>query len=199
MTQTPHSALTAVAKTCDTIERTLGKSAAFRKVEETLYVVHQGSTYVTISVVDAGRDGREKPVVRVYAQVVSGVRPEPSLFRQLLILNGRMRFGAFAFVPEGEVVLFVHTILGGEHMDAQELVATVTDVALVADGYDDRIVARYGGQRMQDVVEDAAMQHLMGERDDDLDILDEPANPRESVEMPTDGPPGPGREPNHKP
>jgi hypothetical protein len=180
MTQTAHT--DQIAKTCDTIEKTLSKSQAFRKVEERLYVVHQGSTYVTISVVDAGREGRSKPVVRVYAQVVSGVRPEPSLFRQLLVLNARMRFGAFAFVPEGDVVLFVHTILGGDHMDAQELVATVTDVALVADGYDDRIVARYGGQRMQDVVEDVAMQHLLGEEDEDI-LGDEP----------------PAAEPNHKP
>lgn len=167
--------MTPIVKTCETIEKTLGKSPAFRKVDKTLYVVHQGSTYVTISVVDAGKEQHEKPIVRVYAQVVSGVRPEPSLFRQLLVLNGRMRFGAFAYVPEGDVVLFVHSILGGEHMDSKELLATVTDVALVADGYDDRIVARYGGQRMQDVVEDAAMQHLMSEGETELVFPDEEA------------------------
>ena len=166
-----------IEKTRDTIEKTLGKSGAFRKVEDSLYVVHQGSTYVTISVVDSGKESHEKPIVRVYAQVVSGVRPDPSLFRQLLILNGRMRFGAFAYVPEGDIVLFVHSILGGEHMDAKELIATVTDVALVADGYDDRIVARYGGQRMQDVVEDAAMQHLMGEADEEFDLPDPADHP----------------------
>ena len=53
-------------------------------------------------------------------------------------------------------------------MDPKELIATVSDVALVADGYDDRIVARYGGKRMQDLVEDNAMQHLMGEGDEEL-------------------------------
>ena len=163
--------MTATAATCELIEKTLSKSPAFRKVDERLYVVHQGSTYVTISIVDAGKEGHEKPVVRVYAQVVTGVRPEASLFRQLLILNGRVRFGAFAYVPEGDVVLFVHSILGGEHMDAKEVVATVTDVALVADAYDDRIVARYGGQRMQDVVEESAMAHLIGDEDPENDIL----------------------------
>ena len=162
--------MTPIAATCDLIEKALTKSPAFRKVEQRLYVVHQGSTYVTISVVDAGRASHEKPIVRVYAQVVSGVRPEASLFRQLLVLNASMRFGAFAFVPQGEVVLFVHSILGGESMDPKELIATVTDVALVADGYDDRIVARYGGQRMQDLVEDVAMQHLMGDSDDELGL-----------------------------
>ena len=163
--------MNSVARTCDMIESTLGKSTAFRKVDEKLYVVHQGSAYVTIAVMDAGREGHLKPVVRVYAQVVTGVRPEASLFRQLLILNGRVRFGAFAYVPEGDVVLFVHSILGGEHMDPKELVATVTDVALMADAYDDRIVARYGGQRMQDIVEENALAHLIGNEDDDTDIL----------------------------
>ncbi len=159
-----------IARTCEIIEKTLGKSAAFRKVDERLYVVHQGSTYVTISVIDAGRSSHEKPIVRVYARVVSGVTAEPALFRQLLVLNARMRFGAFAYVPDGQVILFVHSLLGGEHMDSRELVASVSDVALVADGYDDLIVARYGGQRMQDLVEDVAMQHLLGESDDELSI-----------------------------
>ena len=162
--------MTATARTCELIEKTLAKSTAFRKVDERLYVVHQGSAYVTITVMDAGADGHEKPVVRVYANVVTGVRPEASLFRQLLILNGRVRFGAFAYIPEGDVVLFVHSILGGEHMDAKELIATVTDVALVADAYDDRIVARYGGQRMQDIVEENALAHLIGD-DDEGDLL----------------------------
>jgi hypothetical protein len=156
-----------VAETCELVEKTLGKSPAFRKVEERLYVVKQGSSYVTISVVPS----QEKPLVRVYAQVVSGVSAEASLFRQLLILNGRMRFGAFAYVPDGDLILFVHSMLGGGHMDAKELVATVTDVALIADAYDDRIVARYGGQRMQDVVEESAMRHILGTGDDDGEII----------------------------
>ena len=40
--------------------------------------------------------------------------------------------------------------------------ATVRDIALTADSFDDRIVARYGGQRMQDVVEESAMSHILG-------------------------------------
>jgi len=104
----------------------------------------------------------DRAIVRVTAQVVAGVRPEASLFRQLLILNSKLRFGAFAYVPDGSLILFAHAILGGEHMDPREIVATVHDVAIVADEYDDRIVARYGGQRMQDVVEQSAMSRLFG-------------------------------------
>lgn len=151
----------AVARTCEIIEKTLGRSPAFRKVEDNLYVVKQGSAYVTVSVL-ASDKSPERPLVRIYAQVVSGVRPETSLFRQLLTLNARMRFGAFAYVPEGNLVLFVHSILGGDNIDAHELIATVKDIALTSDSYDDRIVARYGGQRMQDVVEESAINHILG-------------------------------------
>jgi hypothetical protein len=148
--------MNAVAASCSHIEKALGKSTAFRKVEDRLYVVKQGSSYVMISVIPTGpKSGQtDKAVVRVVSQVVSGVNPEPSLFRQLLILNGQLRFGAFAFVPEGNLILFTHSILGGTQMDEREVVATVHDVALVADEYDDRIVARYGGQTALEKIQD---------------------------------------------
>jgi hypothetical protein len=156
--------MNAVIASRELIEETLGKSPAFRKVEEDLYVVKQGSSYVMISVTATGPKSHhnERALVRVVAQVVSGVRPEASLFRQLLILNSKLRFGAFAYLPEGDVVLFAHSILGGKGMDPKELIATVHDVALVADEYDDRIVARYGGARMQDIIEESALAHIFG-------------------------------------
>jgi hypothetical protein len=156
--------MNAVEASCGHIERVLGKSPAFKKVEDQLYVVKQGSSYVMISVVNTGgkKEREDRAIVRVTAQVVAGVRPEASLFRQLLILNSKLRFGAFAYVPDGSLILFAHAILGGEHMDPREIVATVHDVAIVADEYDDRIVARYGGQRMQDVIEQSAMARLFG-------------------------------------
>jgi hypothetical protein len=160
--------MNAVTASRELIEKTLGKSTAYRKVDEGLYVVKQGSSYVMISVVATGPKSKhnDRAVVRVVAQVVAGVKPEPSLFRQLLVLNGQLRFGAFAYVPDGELIIFTHSILGGSGMDPRELTATVHDVALVADEYDDRIVARYGGARMQDVVEQSAMAHIFGGGDD---------------------------------
>jgi hypothetical protein len=158
-----------VSASCSIIEKTLGKSQAFRKVDDRLYVVKQGSSYVMISVVPSGPKEKpdERALVRVMAQVVAGVRPEAPLMRQLLILNGQLRFGAFAYVPEGSLIMFGHSILGGDGMDVKELHATVHDVALVADEYDDRIVARYGGARMQDVIEEKAMNHLFGDKPDE--------------------------------
>ena len=171
----PSTHISAIEQTCALVERSLGTSSAFRKVDPGLYVVKQGSSYVMISVMASGPK-KDRALVRVTAQVVSGVRPEPSLFRQLLILNGTLRFGAFAYVPEGEIVLFTHSLLGGQTLDANELLAAVHDVALVADGYDDRIVARYGGRRMQDVIEESAMAHLLSS-DEEMPQLEDAPRP----------------------
>ena len=62
---------------------------------------------------------------------------------------------------DGELVLFLHSILGGATLDAEELLATVKDVALIADEYDDRIVKKYGGQTMRDLLEEAAVERIL--------------------------------------
>src|SRR4051812_7974115 len=114
--QAPPSS--AVDQSCSLIEKVLGVGAHSKKsdkglyVDHGLYVIKQGSSYVIISVFPSGKS-QGQALVRVVARVVSGVRPEPSLFRQLLILNGTLRFGAFAYDPNGEVILFAHSLLGG--------------------------------------------------------------------------------------
>jgi hypothetical protein len=140
------------------IEQTLGDNHAFRKIDERLYTVKQGSTYVMINIVPWGKD---KALVRIVAQLVRGVRMEGSLAVELLELNSHLRFGAFAYDEESESVLFAHSILGGATLDAEELMATVRDVALVADEYDDRIVKGYGGQTMMDLLEEAAFERIL--------------------------------------
>lgn len=162
------------------IERLLGLSAVHREsdrglyIDRGLYVIKQGSSYVMISVIATG-PAQESALVRVTAQVVAGVRPEPQLLRQLLILNGKLRFGAFAYEPDGELILFSHALLGGGTLNANEVLAAVHDVALVADRYDDHIVARYGGRRMQDVVEESAWARLLHLDRGELPNLEEDA------------------------
>jgi hypothetical protein len=140
------------------IERTLEASPAYRKVDDALYVIKQGSAYVMISIVPWGRD---RAMVRCTAQLVKGIDVGGELALQLLELNGYLRFGSFAWDPKEETVLFVHTILGGTTLDPDELMATLRDVALIADEYDDKLVEKYGGQRMLDLLEDAALESLM--------------------------------------
>ena len=89
------------------------------------------------------------------------------LFRsQLLELNSHLRFGAFAVDPTEHTVLFTHSILGGHTLDSEELVATLRDVALIADEYDDKLMKKYGGQRMIDLLEEAAMERIMEKHPD---------------------------------
>ena len=44
---------------------------------------------------------------------------EVPLALQLLEMNALLRFGAFAYVPAGDVIIFSHTLLGGETLDAR--------------------------------------------------------------------------------
>jgi hypothetical protein len=149
------------------IERTLSKSPAYRKVDDTLYVIKQGSAYVMVAVVPWGKD---KACVRCTAQLVKGIKVDGKLALQLLEINTSLRFGAFAWDPQQETVLFVHSILGGTTLDPDELMATLRDVALIADEYDDKLVDKYGGQRMLDLLEEAALESLMEKHPRDFDL-----------------------------
>jgi hypothetical protein len=153
----------AVEASCQVIEKTLSSSPAYEKVEATLYVVKQGSSIVMINVVPWGSN---KAVVRCIAQLVKGVHLKPELATQLLEMNAVVRFGAFGFVPDGNVITFSHSILGGGQMDPMELLATIRDVAIIADEYDDRIARKYGGQTMMELLEESALRHLLEARAD---------------------------------
>ncbi|MBL8632907.1 MAG: YbjN domain-containing protein [Myxococcales bacterium] len=168
----PEHAGSAVEQSCAVIEKILGLHTAHREsdrgiyIDKGLYVIKQGSSYVMISVAHTG-ETREQALVRLTAQVVAGVRPEPALLRKLLILNGRLRFGAFSYEPDGDLILFSHSLLGGATLDPNEVMAAVHDVALAADRYDDQIVAQYGGRRMQDVIEESAWARLLKKAGDE--------------------------------
>lgn len=140
------------------IERTLESSPAYRKVDDSLYVIKQGSAYVMLSIVAWGKD---KAMLRCQSQLVKGIEMSGQLAKQLLELNAYLRFGSFAYDPQEETVLFVHTILGGTTLDKDELMATLRDVALIADEYDDKLVQKYGGQRMLDLLEEAALERII--------------------------------------
>jgi hypothetical protein len=180
----PTTAASALSQSCAVIEKVLGLSTTHREsdrgifIDNGLYVIKQGSSYVMISVVHSG-EHRDQVLVRVTAQVVAGVKPDGTLFKRLLVLNGKLRFGAFAFEPEGNLVLFSHTLLGGASLNPNEVMAAVHDVALAADRYDDAIVTHWGGRRMQDVIEESAWARLLHKVSGDAHPhLDEDAAPK---------------------
>ena len=141
------------------IESTLSGNQAYRQLDKRLYIVKQGSTFVMINIIPID-DNRVQ--VRVAAQLVKGVTMSEELAVDLLRMNARLRFGAFAYEPGGSLVLFVHSILGGETLDPEELLATVSDVALLADEYDDKIIEKHGGATMRDLLEEAAFERIVG-------------------------------------
>lgn len=147
----------AVADTCNRVEALLSKSSAYRKVDMGLYVIKQGSSLVMISIHPWKSN---HVVIRLTAQLVKGVSMEVPLALELLELNASMRFGSFAFIPKGDVVVLCHTLLERDVADAREFLDTLADFAIVADEYDDRIAARYGGSTMQDLLEEATMLHI---------------------------------------
>ncbi len=110
----------------------------------------------------------DRAMVRCVAQLVKGIELQTSLGQQLLELNSHLRFGAFAYDEVHKLVLFIHSILGGDTLDSEELIATVSDVALIADEYDDKIVQKYGGQTMRDLVEEAAFDRILGDYPEDF-------------------------------
>jgi hypothetical protein len=149
------------------IEETLSGSTAFRKVDDRLYVVKQGSAYVMINIVPWGED---QAMVRCVAQLVKGLKIDGALALQLMELNAHLRFGAFAYDPVGNLVLFRHAILGGTTLDKEELLATVSDIALIADEYDDKLAKKHGGQRMADLLEEAALDRILEHNPDTFDF-----------------------------
>ncbi|MBA3538604.1 MAG: YbjN domain-containing protein [Deltaproteobacteria bacterium] len=151
------------------IEKSIQDSPAYRKIDDSLYVIKQGSAYVMISVVPWGDN---KAMVRCASQLVKGVDVDGPLAKQLLELNAHLRFGAFAWDPGEQTVLFTHTILGGTTLDGEELIATLRDVALIADEYDDKLMKKYGGQRMIDLLEDAALERIMDKDPKDFNFDD---------------------------
>jgi len=99
-----------------------------------------GSTVLEISV---DPYGPEESVVRVMAYCVQGAQVDESLLEGLLELNHSLPVGGFSVV--GDDVFFSHSLFG-RNLEPRNFLGTMAAVATVADDYDDRIVAEYGGE-----------------------------------------------------
>jgi hypothetical protein len=135
----------------------------FRKVEEYLgeffeepyldpegghFYVRYGTTVLEISVEPYGS---EEAVVTIMSYCVQDVEVEEDLLAGLLELNHQVALGAFSTV--GTDIFFSYTLFGSS-LTARDLLRAVTSVAEIADDYDDRIVAKYGGQTALERIQD---------------------------------------------
>src|SRR5204863_1566077 len=105
--------------------------------------------------------GPEEAMVMVMAYCVQGVRLEPDLLLGLLELNHHLAFGSFSLV--GRDLFLSHTIFG-RSIDRSSLLGAIAAVANVSDEYDDRIVAKYGGQTALDRIRDTGGKRGRSER-----------------------------------
>lgn len=108
--------------------------------EDGHFYVRYGSTVLELSVAPYGE---EEAAVVVMAYCVQDVNLDHDLLLGLLELNHTIPFGGFSIVDTD--VFFSYSILG-HNLDRRTLLAAITTVATVSDEYDDRIVAKYGGQ-----------------------------------------------------
>ncbi len=92
--------------------------------------------------------GENDATITARSYVVTGCELNQELMLFLLKENDRMRFGAFG-VDQDNDIFFEHSIVGSTS-DKDEIKATVMAVILTADEYDDKIIARWGGQRALD-------------------------------------------------
>lgn len=116
--------------------------------ETSHFYVRYGTTVLEIAV---DPYGPEDTMVQVMAYCVQGVRLEPDLLMGLLELNHHLAFGAFSVV--GRDIFLSHTLFG-RGLERGALLGAIAAVANVADEYDDRIVAKYGGQTALDRIRD---------------------------------------------
>jgi len=135
----------------------------FRKVKEYLgelfeepyhdpendhFYVRYGTTVLEISVEPYGP---EEAMVTIMSYCVQDVEVEDDLLLGLLELNHQLLCGSFSVV--GNDIFFAHSLFGSS-LEPRDLLRAITSVATLADDYDDRIVARYGGQTALEKIQD---------------------------------------------
>jgi hypothetical protein len=112
------------------------------------FYVRYGSTVLEISI-DAY--GPKEAVLTIMSYCVQGVEEPDGLPTTLLELNHALPLGAFSMV--GSDVFFSHSMFARD-LQPRTLLSAVAAVADIADEYDDRLCARYGGQTALERIRD---------------------------------------------
>jgi len=151
-------------ETFDKVQEYLGElfEDPFHDPENDHFYVRYGTTVLEISVEPYGAD---ETVVIIMSYCVQGVEIEEDLLIGLLQLNHEIPCGSFSLV--GTDIFFAHSLFG-TCIEPRDLLRAVTAVAEVADDYDDRIVARYGGQTALERIQDTGGRK---KRSDETDVI----------------------------
>lgn len=122
------------------------------EVNDHIYVRY-GSTVLEISV---DPYGPEEVAVEVMAYCAQDVSLDEQLLLGLLELNHQLPFGSFSLVDSD--VFFSYSLFG-HNLDRRNLLGAIAAVATISDDYDDRIVARFGGQTALARIQDTGGKH----------------------------------------
>ncbi len=126
----------------DVLERTFPDAMDFG---DGSFTISQGSTNVIVVV----RPYTEHDtMVEITSHVVTDATITPELTKWLLRKNVELHFGGFGLLFD-DTIVFSYS-LPGSSIDASALEAAITAVAVIADHYDDEIVAMAGGKRAID-------------------------------------------------
>lgn len=112
----------------------------FHDEEDGHFYVRFGSTILEISVEPYGQD---ETVVMIMAYCVQGVELDEQLLLGLLELNYSLPLGSFSVADQD--IFFSYSVFG-HNLDGRSLLAALEAVASISDDYDERIVAKYGGE-----------------------------------------------------
>jgi len=118
----------------------------FLDPENEHYYVGYGSTVLEVSVEPYGP---EETIVRITAYCVQNVEMQSDLAIGLLELNHELPFGAFELV--GGDIFCSHSLFG-RGLNRNALLGAIAAVATTSDDYDDRIVAKYGGNTALELI-----------------------------------------------
>ena len=117
------------------------------------FYLKYGSTVLEISI-DAYEE--DDAVISILAFCVQGVEPTFELMQELLSLNLEGRLGAFSMVEND--IFYSHSFLG-RRLRPEQLIASLGSVASVSDLYDERLVAKYGGETALERLRSNAKRH----------------------------------------
>jgi Putative bacterial sensory transduction regulator len=137
-------------ETFDKLKEYLGElfDEPYHDPENDHFYVRYGTTVLEISVEPYGS---EETMVVIMSYCVQDAEVEEELLAGLLELNHRIPCGHFSVV--GNDIFFAHSLFG-RSLDPRDLLRAITAVATIADDYDDRLVARYGGQTALERIQD---------------------------------------------
>ena len=117
------------------------------------FYLKYGSTVLEISIDPYEEDDA---VIQILAFCVQGVEPTFELMQELLTLNSEVPLGAFSMVEND--IFYSHAFLG-RRLRPEQLIASLDSVASVSDLYDEKLVARYGGETAIERLRSNAKRH----------------------------------------